>query len=80
MATHPTDGLLRAVTDTERRTFAKDGVALLKGLVPTSWIDYLTQAVVRLMDRADTTSQNYTPKGEPRFFSQAFPRFVDPAL
>lgn len=72
--------LLREVTDAERDAFERDGVVRLPGVIPLDWIEFLTSAVSRLMDRADQTSQNYTREGEPRFFSQAYPRFVDSAF
>jgi hypothetical protein len=77
---YPGEGLLRNVTDGERDTYLRDGVVRLKQIIPSSWIHYLTDAVARLMTDVHDTSQNYTPPGQHRFFSQAFPRFVDPAF
>lgn len=77
---HPGDGLLRDVTDDERDTYLRDGVVRLRQIIPAAWIDYLTGAVTQLMTNAHATSQTYTPPGEERFFSQAFPRFIDPAF
>jgi hypothetical protein len=79
-ADYPGDGLLRNVTDDERDTYVRDGVVRLQQIIPGSWIHYLTDAVARLMTDVHDTSQNYTPPGEHRFFSQAFPRFIDPAF
>lgn len=79
-ADHPTDSLLRVITDEERAAFATDGVALLKSVISPAWIEYLRSAVARLLTDVPDTSQNYTEPGQPRFFSQAFPRFVDPAF
>ncbi|WP_319446872.1 MULTISPECIES: phytanoyl-CoA dioxygenase family protein [unclassified Mycobacterium] len=80
VADHPPDGLLRNVADDERDTYLREGVVRLRQIIPGSWIDYLSDAVARLMTRVHTTSQNYTLPGERRFFSQSFPRFVDPAF
>lgn len=74
------DGVLRDVTDEERRRYVRDGVVRLEQIVPDSWIDRLRTAVDALMTDVDDSSQNYTPSGQPRFFSQAFARFVDPML
>ncbi|OPX14986.1 phytanoyl-CoA dioxygenase family protein [Gordonia sp. i37] len=76
----PDGGITRPVTAEEREAFERDGVVRLPGVIASEWIDYLREAVARLMARADHTSQNYTPDGVPRFFSQAYPRFVDEAF
>ncbi|EHI47076.1 phytanoyl-CoA dioxygenase [Rhodococcus opacus PD630] len=77
---HPTEGLLREITDEERADFVANGVTRLEAVIAPSWIDYLRTAVDRLMTDVHATSQNYTSPGQPRFFSQAFPRFVDSAF
>lgn len=76
----PPDHLLRGVTDDERRRYRRDGVVCLEQIIPEAWIDRLRDAVDALMNRVPESSQNYSPTGQPRFFSQAFPRFVDPTL
>lgn len=77
---HPAENLLREIAEEERAEFAANGVVRLKAMIPSSWVDYLRIAVDRLMMHVSATSQNYTSAGQPRFFSQAFPRFVDPAF
>ncbi|MGH3555969.1 MAG: glutamate-cysteine ligase family protein [Mycobacterium sp.] len=75
-----TDHLLREVTDDERRRYRRDGVVRLEQIIPEGWIDRLREAVDALMTDVHDSSQNYTLTGQPRFFSQAFPRFVEPTL
>lgn len=77
---YPSAGLVRPVTDDEREAYARDGAALLRGIIPLEWVDYMREAVARLMDRSDPSSQNYADEGEPRFFSQAFPCLLDDAF
>ncbi|ROZ88026.1 phytanoyl-CoA dioxygenase family protein [Gordonia sp. OPL2] len=76
----PTSPLVRNITDDERAVFDRDGAVRLRAVIPLEWVEFLRAAVTRLMDRADSTSQNYTASGQPRFFSQAYPRFVDDAF
>jgi hypothetical protein len=77
---HPTSGLVRPVSDDERRAYQVDGVALLSGIMPTDWLDYLRDGVDRLMARSDSSSQNYADDGEPRFFGQSWPWLLDDAF
>ncbi|MFD9669003.1 phytanoyl-CoA dioxygenase family protein [Rhodococcus sp. NPDC059968] len=77
---HPTEQLRREITDEERAEFAANGVIRLEAVIPPAWIDYLRTAVDRMMTDVHSTSQNYTSAGQPRFFSQAFPRFIDSAF
>jgi len=74
---HPQTGLRRAVTDAERETYERDGAAILKGILPLEWVDYVRDAVDRLLERSDPSSQNYADEGQPRFFAQAFPWLLD---
>jgi ectoine hydroxylase-related dioxygenase (phytanoyl-CoA dioxygenase family) len=73
----PTEGLVRPVTDEERAAYARDGAAILKGIIPIEWVDYMQDAVNRLLGRMGSDSQNYADEGKPRFFAQAFPWLVD---
>jgi ectoine hydroxylase-related dioxygenase (phytanoyl-CoA dioxygenase family) len=74
------DELLRDITVEERETYFRDGVVHLAQIIPDHWIKRLRCAVDALMSDVDDSSQNYTPPNEPRLFSQAFARFVNPAL
>jgi hypothetical protein len=74
---YPDAGLLRPVTDEERETYEKDGAAILKGIIPAQWVEYMRDAVDRLLARSDPSSQNYADEGKPRFFAQAFPWLSD---
>jgi hypothetical protein len=71
---------LRDVTDDECSRCFRDGVVRLEPAIAGSWIDRLRAAVVGLMTDVDGSSQKYTSSGEPRFFSPAFARFIDPTL
>jgi ectoine hydroxylase-related dioxygenase (phytanoyl-CoA dioxygenase family) len=74
---YPDAGLLRPVTDEEREAYEKDGAAILKGIIPAEWVEYMRDAVDRLLARSEPSSQNYADEGKPRFFAQAFPWLSD---
>jgi hypothetical protein len=77
---YPQAGLVRPITDAERESYRRDGAAILKGVIPLEWVDYMRAAVARLMERSDASSQNYADDGQPRFFAQAFPSVLDDAF
>ena len=77
---HPTAGLLRPVSDEEKAAYARDGAAIVKGILPLDWIDFMREAVQRILDLSDPSSQNYADEGQPRFFSQTFPWMFDDAF
>jgi ectoine hydroxylase-related dioxygenase (phytanoyl-CoA dioxygenase family) len=78
---YPTPGLIRAITDDERAAYARDGAAIIKGVVPADWIEFMREAIARLMDAPDlTASQNYADDGDARFFSLTFPWMFDDAF
>jgi ectoine hydroxylase-related dioxygenase (phytanoyl-CoA dioxygenase family) len=77
---HPTAGLLRPVSDAEKAAYARDGAAIVKGILPLEWIDYMRAAVQRLLDLSPSASQNYADDGQPRFFSLTFPWMFDDAF
>lgn len=74
---YPRVSLVRRVTEEERLAYERDGAVVLKGIVPFEWVDYMREAVNRLLERSDPSSQNYADEGEPRFFAQAFPWLLD---
>jgi ectoine hydroxylase-related dioxygenase (phytanoyl-CoA dioxygenase family) len=76
----PRAGLLRPVSDADREAYARDGAAIVKGVIPPEWIDFMREAVTRLLDRSDPASQNYADDGDPRFFSLTFPWMFDDAF
>jgi ectoine hydroxylase-related dioxygenase (phytanoyl-CoA dioxygenase family) len=77
---YPDTGLVRSVTGEERYNYARDGAAILKGIISIEWVDYMRDAVDRLLERSDPSSQNYADEGERRFFAQAFPWLLDDAF
>ena len=77
---YPRAALVRDVSDAEREAYERDGAAIVKGILPDEWIDFMRAAVTRLLDRSDPSSQNYADDGQPRFFSQTFPWFFDDAF
>lgn len=77
---HPRSGLLRPVDAAEKAAYARDGAAIVKGILPPDWIDYMRAAVQRMLETPDPSSQNYADDGEPRFFSQTFPWMFDDAF
>ncbi|MFQ6331501.1 phytanoyl-CoA dioxygenase family protein (plasmid) [Nocardia sp. CWNU-33] len=76
-APRPDVGLIRPITDDEREVFKRDGAAVVRGIIPLEWIDYIRAGVIRLMERSDSSSQTYSPASEPRFFGQSFPWLLD---
>lgn len=76
----PEARLARSVTDEERESYARDGAAVLKGIIPIEWVDYMRSAVDRLLERSAPSSQNYAQDGDRRFFAQAFPWLDDEAF
>lgn len=77
---YPRAGLVRPVTDEEREGYGRDGAYLLKGIVPLEWVDYVREAVMRLMDRPDPSSLDYAAGDGPRFFTQAWAWLLDDAF
>lgn len=77
---YPHRGALRRVTEKERDIYTRDGAAKLKGILPVEWVDYMRQAVTRLMKSSHPASQNYAAPGEPRFFGHSFPWLLDDAF
>lgn len=77
---YPKVGLLRPLEDGERAAYERDGAAIVRGIVPPEWIELMREAVTRLMERPDPSSQNYAAEGQPRFFAQAFPWLLDDAF
>jgi hypothetical protein len=70
---YPDAGLIRPVSDEERAAYERDGAAIVRGVIPPEWVDYMRDAVTRLIDESDPSSQNYADDGDPRFFSLTFP-------
>jgi len=77
---YPQADARRPVTDEERENYERDGAAILKGIIPLAWIEYMRVAVDRLLEQSDPSSQNYAADGQPRFFAQAFPWLSDDAF
>lgn len=77
---HPTSGLLRPISDDELTAYARDGAAVVKGVIPQDWIGFMRDAVTRLLDLEIPSSQNYADDGDPRFFSLTFPWLFDDAF
>jgi Phytanoyl-CoA dioxygenase (PhyH) len=77
---YPKAGLLRAVTDEERAAYQRDGAARLAGIIPHDWVDYMGEAIMRMLDRSDPSSQSYGDMDSPRFFGQSFPWLLDDAF
>ncbi len=76
----PGPGLLRPISDAERADYARDGAAIVRGVIPPDWVAILREAVTRLLDRPDLPAQNYAEDGAPRFFSLAFAWLFDEDL
>lgn len=77
---YPRVGLKRPVSEAEKAAYDRDGAAIVKGVIPDEWVDYMRDAVTRVMERSDPSSQNYADDGDPRFFSQTFPWMFDDAF
>jgi ectoine hydroxylase-related dioxygenase (phytanoyl-CoA dioxygenase family) len=77
---YPAAGLIRPVSTEEKLAYERDGAAIVKGVIPDEWVDFMRNAVDRILDRSDPSSQNYAPDGRPRFFSQTFPWMFDDAF
>ena len=76
----PTSRLLRPVSAEEKADYARDGAAIVKGVIPGDWIEFMRAAIDRILNRSDPSSQNYADDGKPRFFSQTFPWMFDDAF
>jgi ectoine hydroxylase-related dioxygenase (phytanoyl-CoA dioxygenase family) len=77
---YPTSGLIRPVSDEEKAAYERDGAAIVKGVIPQDWVDFMRAAVERIMDLSHPSSQNYADDGQPRFFSQTWPWLFDDAF
>jgi ectoine hydroxylase-related dioxygenase (phytanoyl-CoA dioxygenase family) len=70
---YPTAGLLRPISAEEKLAYARDGAAIVRGVIPPDWVAFMRDAVDRMMGRTDSGAQNYAADGRPRFFAQTFP-------
>jgi ectoine hydroxylase-related dioxygenase (phytanoyl-CoA dioxygenase family) len=77
---YPRSGLIRPVSDEERAAYARDGAAVVRGVIPQDWVEFMREAVTRLIEESDPSSQNYADDGDPRFFSLTFPWMFDDAF
>src|SRR5688572_13192829 len=77
---YPAAGLLRPISAEEKATYARDGAAVVRNVIPEEWVDYMRRAVDRILERSHGSSQNYAAEGRPRFFSQTFPWIFDDAF
>ena len=77
---YPRSGLIRPVSDEEKAAYARDGAAIVKGVIPQDWVEFMRAAVERIMDLSHPSSQNYADDGQPRFFSQTWPWLFDDAF
>jgi Phytanoyl-CoA dioxygenase (PhyH). len=77
---YPTAGLIRPVNGAERAAYERDGAAIVKGVIPQEWVDFMRDAVTRILEQSDPSSQNYADDGDPRFFSLTFPWMFDDAF
>jgi ectoine hydroxylase-related dioxygenase (phytanoyl-CoA dioxygenase family) len=68
------------VNDAERAAYARDGAAIVKGVIPDEWVVFMRDAVAGLIKESDPSSQNYADDGDPRFFSLTFPWMFDDAF
>jgi ectoine hydroxylase-related dioxygenase (phytanoyl-CoA dioxygenase family) len=60
---------LRAVTQEERQTYARDGVVCLRDIFPRAWLSFLAEAVEEAMASPGPHGEEYTPPGGAgRFF------------
>jgi len=77
---YPRSGLLRPVSDDELAAYERDGAAIVKGVIPGDWVEFMRGAITRLIEESDPSSQNYADDSDPRFFSLTFPWMFDDAF
>jgi ectoine hydroxylase-related dioxygenase (phytanoyl-CoA dioxygenase family) len=77
---YPKAGLLRPVSAAEFAGYERDGAAIVKGVIPGEWVQFMRAAVTRVIERSDPSAQNYAEEGDPAFFSQTFPWMFDDAF
>jgi ectoine hydroxylase-related dioxygenase (phytanoyl-CoA dioxygenase family) len=71
-------GPLRAVTEEERETYRAEGVVVLKGVLPPSWIERMRAAVDRILAAPSAAAVEYAPAGQGRYLGDFFVWMRDP--
>lgn len=74
----PTDGLLREVHPAELADYDRDGAAILRGILPMSWVDALRTATDRLMHTEGVPAMDFAGGDGPRFFTLIYAWRLDP--
>lgn len=76
--TIPTSGPTRAVTVDELADYARDGAAILRGVVPLDWVEAVAAATDRLMATDDVPAMDFAAGVGPRFWTLTYTWRLDP--
>lgn len=68
----PTAGLTRDLTPEELDTYWRDGAAIVRGILPLTWIDALRVATEEIMADPRVPGLDYAGDGGPRFFTLTY--------
>lgn len=74
----PTDGLVRDVAQHELANYERGGAAILRAILPMSWVTALRSATDRLMHAEGMPSMDFAGGDGPRFFTLIYPWRMDP--
>lgn len=64
MNRHP----LTPITDADRRTYADDGVVVLRGMFDADWVERMREACIRVAKNPAMRGKDHTQPGDPGYF------------
>src|SRR5687767_12746256 len=77
---YPRAGLLRPVTQEEIEGFDRDGAFILRDIIHADWVEFMREAVARMMANPSPTALDYAQGQGPQFFTQTWGWLIDEGL
>lgn len=77
---YPRAGLLRPVTQDELEGFDRDGAFILRDIIHADWVEFMREAVARMMANPSPTALDYAQGQGPQFFTQTWGWLIDEGL
>ena len=69
--------LLCEITEDHIRTYEKDGVVVVRGAISMDWVEYMREAMERVLDKPGPTGGDVNRDGKGRFAFETFPWLHD---
>jgi len=75
------ENLARSITADEITAYEHDGAAVIRNVLPMEWVEFMREAVERILDNPGAASVEYTPEGKKgRYYGDFFVWMQDPAF